>query len=329
MALAPATVQRMPARLSRAPDLLASGLDDGRGDAQSPGAELRIAHPVAVAEHIVDALSRLWLGLGMGAQRGDERTEPAGVQLGMPVLGPRVDQLGPGAVDGLDGLGHVAQILLGVVDIDDFDGAGKVLGRQMPDPGGAVAKDDTAGCGVEAAPLRLAIDALREGGWQRVGVAAGRALDRGVVAGRPVGFIPTHSCSGEPHFEPCNDFQVYVSDGGDTRIGTSTVTVILGHVAATETADGADAVAPTYRMTPEASMWIAVRAWGTPQRRPRDMTVPHSAPIHVVVNDEPTSKREAVAALVAHHRVQLRALPLRADRATAGPGDLGGHHDAG
>ena len=30
-------------------DLLASGLDDARGDAQSPGAELRIAHPVAVA----------------------------------------------------------------------------------------------------------------------------------------------------------------------------------------------------------------------------------------------------------------------------------------
>ena len=163
-------------------DLLASGLDDARGDAQSSGAELRIAHPVAVAEHIVDALSRLWRGLGMGAQRGDERTEPAGVQLGIPALGPRVGQLGPGAVDGL---GHVAQMLLGVVDIDDFDGAGKLLSRQTPDPGGAVAKDDTADRGVEAAPLRLAIDALREGGWQRVGVAAGRALDRGVVADRP------------------------------------------------------------------------------------------------------------------------------------------------
>ena len=34
-------------------DLLASGLDDAPRDAQSPGAELRIAHPVAVAEHIV------------------------------------------------------------------------------------------------------------------------------------------------------------------------------------------------------------------------------------------------------------------------------------
>ena len=40
------------------------------------------------------------------------------------------------------------------------------------------------------------------------------------------------------------------------------MTVILGDIAATETADGADGVALSYRMTAEASMWIAVRAWG-------------------------------------------------------------------
>jgi hypothetical protein len=51
------------------------------------------------------------------------------------------------------------------------------------------------------------------------------------------------------------------------------VTVILGDIAATETADGADAVALSYRMTAEASMWIAVRGWGARQGRPRDMTV--------------------------------------------------------
>ena len=50
---------------------------------------------------------------------------------------------------------------------------------------GAVADDDLTGHGVEAAPLRLAMDTLGEGGRLRVGVAAGRALDRGVVADRP------------------------------------------------------------------------------------------------------------------------------------------------
>ena len=62
---------------------------------------------------------------------------------------------------------------------------GELFGRQVPDPGGAVAKDNPAGRGVETAPLRLAMDALRKGGRLRVGVAAGRALDRGVVADRP------------------------------------------------------------------------------------------------------------------------------------------------
>ena len=62
---------------------------------------------------------------------------------------------------------------------------GKLLVGDAPDPGGAVADDDPAGRGVEAAPLRLAIGTLGEGGRQRVGVAAGRALDRGVVADRP------------------------------------------------------------------------------------------------------------------------------------------------
>ena len=88
----------------------------------------------------------------------------------------------PGPVDGL---GHVAQMLLGVVDVDDLDGVGKLLVGQVPDPGGAVAEDDLSGGGGEAAPLRLAMGALGEGGRLRVGVAAGRALNGGVVADRP------------------------------------------------------------------------------------------------------------------------------------------------
>ena len=111
-------------------DLLAASLDDARRDAQAPGAELRIAHPVSVPEHIVNALSRLGRGLDMDAQRRDEGAEPAGVQLGTPVPGPLVGQVGPGAVDGL---GDVAQVLLGMVDVDDFDGAGKLLVGDAPD----------------------------------------------------------------------------------------------------------------------------------------------------------------------------------------------------
>ena len=83
--------------------------------------------------------------------------------------------------------------------------------------------------------------------------------------------------------------------------------VVLGDVAATETAAGTDAVALSHRMRAEGSLWIAARAWGARQG-PRDMTVAHSAPIYVVVGDEPTWKREAVPELVAHHRAQLQAL---------------------
>ena len=154
-------------------DLLAAGLDDARRDAQALGAELRIAHAVSVPEHIVNAPSRLGRGVGLGAQRGDDGAEPAGIQLGTPVPDPLVGQVCAGAVDGL---GHVAQMLLGVVDVDDFDGAGKLLVGDAPDPGGAVADDDPPGRGVEAAPLRLAIGTLGEGGRQRVGVARLAAL---------------------------------------------------------------------------------------------------------------------------------------------------------
>ena len=84
----------------------------------------------------------------------------------------------------LDGLAAEADRRT-VVDVDDLDGVGKLLVGQVPDPGGAVAEDDLSGGGDEAAPLRLAMGALGEGGRLRVGVAAGRALNGGVVADRP------------------------------------------------------------------------------------------------------------------------------------------------
>ena len=181
MALAPATVQRMPARLSRAPICLHPASDHARRHAQALGPELRIAHPVAVADDVLDALAGLGR-VGVGVQGRDQVSEASGVQLGLPVLCPLLGERRPGPVDGF---GHVTQMLLGVVDVDDLDGVGKLLVGQVPDPGGAVAEDDLSGGGDEAAPLRLAMGALGEGGRLRVGVAAGRALDGGVVADRP------------------------------------------------------------------------------------------------------------------------------------------------
>ena len=83
--------------------------------------------------------------------------------------------------------------------------------------------------------------------------------------------------------------------------------IVRGDVAAAATSDGTDEVVLSHRMTAEGSLWLAVRAWAGRQE-PRDMTVAHSAPIYVVVDDEPTWKREAVPDLVAHHRAQLQAL---------------------
>ena len=92
--------------------------------------------------------------------------QPSGVQLGTAVLGPPVGQVGPGAVDGL---GDIAQVLLGVVDVNDLDGVGKLLGGDVPNPRRAVADDDLTVRGVKTAPLRLAMDPLGEGGRLRVG----------------------------------------------------------------------------------------------------------------------------------------------------------------
>ncbi len=99
----------------------------------------------------------------MDAQRRDDGAEPAGVQLGTPVPGPLVGQVRPGAVGPWPRRTDAAW----QVDGDDFDGAGKLLGGEVPDPGGAVADDDLTRRGVEVAPLRLAMDTSCEGGWLR------------------------------------------------------------------------------------------------------------------------------------------------------------------
>jgi hypothetical protein len=68
-------------------------------------------------------------------------------------------------------------------------------------------------------------------------------------------------------------------------------------------------------LTADHSMWIAARAYGSHQEN-QFTTVAHSAPIYIVVDDEPTWKREAVPELVALQRQQLNDLltvPINAD----------------
>jgi hypothetical protein len=68
-------------------------------------------------------------------------------------------------------------------------------------------------------------------------------------------------------------------------------------------------------LTADRSMWLAVRAYGGHQE-PQFTTIAHSAPIYVVVDDEPTWKREAVESLVALQLAQLKdlsTLPIEPD----------------
>lgn len=83
--------------------------------------------------------------------------------------------------------------------------------------------------------------------------------------------------------------------------------VVLGDVADTASAGGSDAVALTKEIVAERSMWIAVRAYGGRQQ-PRNTTIAHSAPVYVVVGDEPTWKRDAVPEIVAELRGRLRRI---------------------
>ncbi len=124
---------------------------------------------MTVAEDVLDALAGLGR-VGVGVQRRDQVSEASGVQLGLPVLCPLLGERRPGPVDGL---GHVAQMLLGVVDVDDLDGVGKLLVGQIPDPGGAVAEDDLSGGG-ERAGMR----------WTVAGANAIIALRCCILSGR-------------------------------------------------------------------------------------------------------------------------------------------------
>jgi hypothetical protein len=83
--------------------------------------------------------------------------------------------------------------------------------------------------------------------------------------------------------------------------------VVLGDVAGTLEARGRDRVSLERPIVADRSMWIAVRALGRHQETANN-TVAHSAPVYVVVDDEPTWKREELPALVARQRDKLKLM---------------------
>jgi hypothetical protein len=83
--------------------------------------------------------------------------------------------------------------------------------------------------------------------------------------------------------------------------------VVLGDVTDTQKAAGKDNVSLRKQLTAERSMWVAVRAYGGKQD-PRNMTIAHTAPIYIVVDEEPTWKREAVPEIVGGLRAQLKKM---------------------
>ena len=80
--------------------------------------------------------------------------------------------------------------------------------------------------------------------------------------------------------------------------------IVLGDVAATESARGQDRVQMKTTLTADHSMWVAVRAYGA-RSEPRNTTIAHSAPIYVIVDDQPFWKLSAVPELIRHQRETL------------------------
>jgi hypothetical protein len=83
--------------------------------------------------------------------------------------------------------------------------------------------------------------------------------------------------------------------------------VVLGDVQERQGAGGADRIHLQKTIAADHSMWIAVRAYGDRQE-PQFTAVAHSAPVYVIVDEQPTWKGDAVPALVQYQRSQLSEL---------------------
>jgi hypothetical protein len=91
--------------------------------------------------------------------------------------------------------------------------------------------------------------------------------------------------------------------------------IVLGDVKETQSAQGKDRIALATEITAERSMWIAVRAYGAKQE-PRNTTIAHTAPIYVVVDDEPTWNTAAAPKIIAELRAQLQKMLVEPIEAT-------------
>jgi hypothetical protein len=80
--------------------------------------------------------------------------------------------------------------------------------------------------------------------------------------------------------------------------------VVLGDVAYTVPAQGRDRIKMETTLTADHSMWIAARVYGN-RNDPRNSTMAHSAPVYVIVDDEPFWKVSAVPDLIHHQRQTL------------------------
>ena len=83
--------------------------------------------------------------------------------------------------------------------------------------------------------------------------------------------------------------------------------VVHGEVVATASANGRDRVQLRTTVTADRSLWLAVRAFGERQEE-RNITVAHSAPIYVIVDNQPFYQDDRVPELVALQRARLREL---------------------
>ena len=91
--------------------------------------------------------------------------------------------------------------------------------------------------------------------------------------------------------------------------------VVLGDVVRQESARGQDSVRLTATVPVDRSLWLAVRAYGKTQEQ-QFTTIAHSAPVYVVVGDQPTWKADALPELVTIQRAHLSDLlrePVNAD----------------
>ena len=89
--------------------------------------------------------------------------------------------------------------------------------------------------------------------------------------------------------------------------------IVHGDVVATERGGRGDRITLQKQLTADRSMWVAVRANGSRQVAPQGQVqelgaVAHSAPIYVVVDDEPFWKTAAIADLVRTERQILQDL---------------------